>query len=644
MDSTDGSRDTRVPAAPRGRATIAARLRWSCLISSTLPLLIVGALLLWISWTTQKSNVYANQRELAARVSRNVSTYINRLARQLDTYALSVRPTSTSLAQWKLGAQDIATRNYPDMISLTLLDRNGAELLRVANLQLLADDQLRQRGDEPAIRRALREGAQTFSPISHGIGQTASFTITMPLPNDAGAVIGALEAQLSAEPIAEELRLATAGTSSRAYLVQPESGALILGDGAGGASSASLARLLQTRDGAAEYVGVGGQPVIGAIAPVSLSSGPGSSSVGWSVVVEQPASVGFANLRGQILILGLLIVLVGSLALLWAFRSAGQFLRPLAEVRAGAAAIGAGRLDYRIPVYGDDELGQVAITFNQMADHLQESLAEIEDQNERLRHGLTLARDIQVGLLPDRAPWPEDSIEVYARSIPAYEVGGDFYTYMALPNSRAAVAIGDISGKGVGAALLMALTASTVESQARQFDHPAAVLTALNQLLAPRMKANHMNAALLFAIFDPVERTLRVANAGMIAPVLVSPRGNRFIEIGGLPVGAFAGAVYQDEVVRLEPEDAVLLLSDGVVEAHDAQGNLFGFERLAETVTAAQPAGSVQALVEHVLDEVHAFMGATEQHDDITLVAIRMGALVERADGQREQAVDYATV
>lgn len=285
----------------------------------------------------------------------------------------------------------------------------------------------------------------------------------------------------------------------------------------------------------------------------------------------------------------------------------------------------------------------MARAFNQMAAHLQSSLAEIAKQNERLRRGLALARDIQIGLLPEAPPWRADTIAVAARSIPAYEVGGDFYTYVALSEGRAAIAIGDISGKGIGAALLMALTSSTVESQGRLLEHPATVLSALNQLLAPRLRANHMNAALLFAVFDPYRATVRMANAGMIAPMLISAKGNRFIDVGGLPLGTMSGARYHEQEITIETGDMLLLVSDGVVEAHDPQGDLLGFERLEEIVGAAQP-GDVQALVELVLKHVQEHIDTAEQHDDITIVAIRPHVLSVNSSTDQEQAIDYAII
>ncbi|MBC8074492.1 MAG: PP2C family protein-serine/threonine phosphatase, partial [Chloroflexales bacterium] len=306
-------------------------------------------------------------------------------------------------------------------------------------------------------------------------------------------------------------------------------------------------------------------------------------------------------------------------AALWQAR---RLIRPLRALGAGANTLGSGHLEHRIVVEGNDELSDVAQTFNQMAAHLQQSRSEIERQNERLRHGLVLARDIQVGLLPTAAPWNANTLSVYARSLPAYEVGGDFYSYLALSQGRAAIAIGDISGKGVGAALLMALTSSLVESHARQSESPAQVLAALNAALTPRLKANRMNAALLYAVLDPASRQLTVANAGMIAPILLGGQGVRMLDIGGLPIGALAGATYRDHTLTLDPGETLLFVSDGVVEAHNAAGELWGFERLEGLLQRVESARDTHQIVTAILDAVHAWMGDTEQHDDITLVAV----------------------
>jgi serine phosphatase RsbU (regulator of sigma subunit) len=610
------------------------------LISSTVPLLLVGALLIYINTLAQQRSVYSDQVDLANRVERDISRYVDDLHTQLERFALKVRPTTTQEQLTSL-AKDLVDRNYPNIIQLSVLDRTGQERLRMLKLLTVADSDLINRGSEGSVLLAL-QGKTTYAPILRGQDGVHSFVLTLPLRNDSNTVVGVVRAELNGEPIAQELLVAIANSKSYPYLVEATAGAVLLEDGKPNFTPPrEIQRLLISPNGTAQYAGARGQDVIGALVPVVVNNGQDVTS--WSVVVEQPSATAFASVRSSVLLLGLLVILVGALALLIAFRQARRFLGPLKALRTGAMALGAGQLTYRIESLGDDEMGDLAQTFNQMAEHLQESLNEIEQRNERLRRAMALARDIQIGLLPDRPPWNGDEIAVYARSIPAYEVGGDFYSYLAMSEGRAAIAIGDISGKGVGAALLMALTSSAVESQGRQVEHPAQVLTALNNLLAPRLRANHMNAALLFVVIDPRERTLRVANAGMIAPVLVTAGGSHFVEVGGLPLGSFVGAVYQEEVVSFAPGDSLLLLSDGVVEAHGLGGELFGFERLEATIAEARP-DDVRDMVELVLERVQKHMGDMEQHDDITIVAVRPAVAADTRVLDEEQTITYAAI
>jgi serine phosphatase RsbU (regulator of sigma subunit) len=630
-------------APPAGaRRSIATQLRWSYLISSTLPLLIVGALLLVINLNNQQQNVYGEQRASADRFASEISDYVDEMQAELVNFALLVRP-STPQEQLVQAAQELQTRQFQRLLDLAVLSDAGAERLRVFRNQVVPAGSLRDYGGDQAVQAALRFGRTSYTTIAAGDDSRPSFGMTLPIRNDAGAIIGALRAQISAEPIRQELRGDNTRSVRHAYLIALPGGNVLLDDGQPQFTPPTeIWRLLRADSGTAEYFGTRSQSVIGALTPVT--AGESALPTGWGVVVERESAEAFASVRRSALLLTSLVAVVGVLALAWAFRQTRQFLRPINALQAGAVALGDGHLDHRIAIVSRDELGEVAGAFNTMGEHLQRSLREIEDQNERLRHGLALARDIQVGLLPERPPWNGDSLAVYARSIPAYDVGGDFYTYLALPEGRAAIAIGDISGKGVGAALIMALTSSAVESHGRELEHPAEVLAALNTLLAPRLKANHMNAALLFAVFDPQAQTVRIANAGMIAPVVIAPGGSRLVEVGGLPLGTFAGAVYREEVVALGPGEALLLVSDGVVEAHSPAGELFGFERLEAAVDAVYATGDVRALVELVLERVHEHMADAEQHDDITVVAVRPPLAHEHAFADEERSLDYVAL
>ncbi len=139
--------------------------------------------------------------------------------------------------------------------------------------------------------------------------------------------------------------------------------------------------LLDSATDTATYVGARDQNVLGAVFPVA--SAAGGDTPDWAVVVEQPATIAFASVQRSVLLLTLLVIVAGMLALFWAFRQARRFLQPLSALREGAGALGSGHLDHRIAALGDDEMGDLARTFNQMAEHLQDSLAEIERRNER---------------------------------------------------------------------------------------------------------------------------------------------------------------------------------------------------------------------------------------------------------------------
>jgi serine phosphatase RsbU (regulator of sigma subunit) len=602
---------------------------------------VVGVLLLSLNFDAQQRSIYNEQQATSLRVARDVSRYVGELRSDLSSYSLQVR-SRVPRSQLIVLGQNLQTRNFPNLISLAVISRDGIERFRIVRLQAVPEADLLDRYQDPAVNSALRFGRISYSDIAFDGQGKASFLLTMPIRNDAGAVNGVLQAQISADPIIAELQAAANDTNSYAYLIGERANtALIESGGSDVPAPPQLTRLISTGSIVGEYIGLQSQLVVGARTPVIINNQ--GEQTGWQVIAEQPSADAFASVRRSVVLLTSLVVVVGLLALFWAFTQARRFLAPIEALRQGAAALGSGHLDHRVRDIADDELGEVAETFNQMATHLQESLAEIAEQNDRLRRGLALARDIQLGLLPDRPPWSGETIDVHAVSIPAYEVGGDFYTYLALSEGRGAIAIGDISGKGIGAALLMALTSSAVESQGRQIKHPAQVLGALNQLLAPRLKANHMNAALLFAVFDPSQAIVRVANAGMIAPILISQQGNQMIDIGGLPVGAFVGARYQEVEVPFTAGDTLLLLSDGVVEAHNPAGELFGFERLEQLVSGVSPRDA-RALVELVLTHVQKHMAGTEQHDDITIVAIRPQFAPVARQSQQEQAIDYAVI
>lgn len=606
----------------RRRLSITNRLRWSYLVSSTLPLILVGTLLIVVLFQVQQRNAFASQQAIADQIAGNIATFLYDLEQQLLRSGRDLRPQGTLTALE--GTARRLVNSSPDLRAITVLDETGAALTYATN------DLLNTQNVGPApISRRMVEGAIGVGQGGRTTIMTSSdgqpmFQVVLPVRDaSSGRIAGALAAEVSAARIGQILRLAVQGEGKTAYVVDPQRQVLLTDRTPGWGPPPDLSPLFQESRTVGEYAGGDGQLVVGArapVAPINASS--------WSVVVEQPSSEFFVEVYRSVALLGAVIALVGMLALGWALLQARRIVNPIRALTAGAEELAGGRLEHRIEVEPGDELGQLASTFNDMAERLQGSLREIERQNDHLRHGLALARDIQQGLMPSTPPWRSEMLSVYGRSLPASEIGGDFYSYMALSDGRAAVAIGDISGKGVAAALLMALTSSTLESQAHFIDHPAAMLSALHEALRPRLQANQMNAALLIAVFSADARSVTVANAGMIAPLLSrcapgQPNGLSFIDVGGLPIGTAIDAPYREVTVPLMPGDTLIFLSDGIVEAHNEAGELYGFERLEAAVARLPGDLGVIELVQRILDEVLGFAGKAEPHDDITIIATR---------------------
>lgn len=596
--------------------SISTRLRWSYLVSSALPLILVGTLLIVLNLNTQQRSVYTGQSGLATNVADTISAYIQGVEAQILRFGRTIR-TDVSHTLIDVALNSFMSSN-PDVRQLTILDNTGKLIDVYPHITLGTPLDTSAITDDPLVRSALRQGIGGRSDLYRLEGGETLLTIVIPMRNEIGAISGVISAQVRAARMAQILRGVDDGATRTAYLVSRTYEVMLTDGNLRWRRPPSLDTRFSNAISVTEYADGRGARVIGARAEIKPN--------GWWVIVEKASNEAFADTYRNVLLLGGLVTLVVVLAFGWALLQAGQLLRPLKALRAGAEAFGTGNLQYRITPAGSTELVQVAQTFNQMADQLQHSLSAIAQQNEHLRNGLLLARDIQMGLLPSQPPW-NSSLQVCARSIPAYEVGGDFYTYASLPAGQAAIAIGDISGKGVAAALLMALTSSMVETHARQNDHPADLLRSLNHLLSPRLRANRMNAALLCAIFDLDNYKVMIANAGMIAPLFIRPQPDggaevSLIDVSGFPLGSMPQAIYADTEIKLSPGDLLLFVSDGVVEAHDTSDELYGFERL-EALMATMLNYDPVTIVTTILKDIQAYIGNAEQHDDITIIVVR---------------------
>ena len=251
-------------------------------------------------------------------------------------------------------------------------------------------------------------------------------------------------------------------------------------------------------------------------------------------------------------------------------------------------------------------------------------------ERERLDQEMRVATLIQQQFLPRELPQlPQWQIAAYYG--PARAVGGDFYDFIEMRDGRIGIAVGDVTDKGVPAALVMARTHSILRAEAGRSDSPGEILARANALLEPEMPAR-MFVTCLFAILDPATGRIVMANAGHNLPYIRTDDGVIELRATGMPLGLMPGIRYEETEGVIAPGSNVLLYSDGLVEAHDSSQQMYGFPRLREEM-AVGDAGS--ELLDRLLDTLHAFTGPDwEQEDDITLVTLRRASGV--ADGAGE--------
>ncbi len=265
-------------------------------------------------------------------------------------------------------------------------------------------------------------------------------------------------------------------------------------------------------------------------------------------------------------------------------------------------------------------------------------------QRERLAQELRVARLIQQTLLPKALP-EIDGYEVSAHYQPAREVGGDFYDFLYFKDGRIGLVIGDVTDKGVPAALVMATTRTLLRAAAERLESPGRVLERVNDLLYPDIPAR-MFVTCLYALLDPATGQLRYANAGHDLPYCRRKEGVDELRATGMPLGLMPGMTYEEKEILLAPGETVLFHSDGLVEAHNPDGEMFGFPRL-QALMAEHPGGA--SLVTFLLGRLAEFAGpGWEQEDDVTFMTLQRQpdeAGSRSENGQRSQAAqDWQTI
>ncbi|OPX69537.1 MAG: osmolarity sensor protein [Methanoregulaceae archaeon PtaB.Bin056] len=509
------------------------------------------------------------------------------------------------------------------------------------------------------FRQAKETGAKTWSePYVDLLGHGLMMTCSIPVSDPKRGWFWVIGADVTIETINQNIIGTQVGDSGYAMLIDQHGNVITrpgLSSGdmrwdesfvtenlleSGNAGLVEVAREMTAgREGVARVSFEGGDRFI-AYAPVK--------SVNWSVGVVMPVDEVIAPaLSTRQIILGasfetashitrqqeqlrttftgiflILIVVVIVLSLVFS----RYLTRPLEDLKRGSEAFGKGDLDYRVEAHTGDEFEDLAVSFNRMAKDLKEHIRSLRlttAEKERIQKELEIARGIQQSFLPESAPHIP-GIDLEGVNLPAAEVGGDFYDFIPVGSTSWGLVIADVSGKGVPAALFMALSRTLIRASASRNPDPVASIREANRSIYLDSKTS-MFVTLFYAILDIRKKTITFVNAGHNPPLLLASgsEGITLLKARGIALGVIDEVDLEPVEVALSPGDVMVLYTDGVTEATNERDEEYGVERLSSLVTASTGL-SAKEIINAIVRDVTAFAGSRPQFDDITLMVLKV--------------------
>ncbi|MBZ0310195.1 MAG: SpoIIE family protein phosphatase, partial [Anaerolineae bacterium] len=256
----------------------------------------------------------------------------------------------------------------------------------------------------------------------------------------------------------------------------------------------------------------------------------------------------------------------------------------------------------------------------------------------QIEQELTIARGIQETLLPEKTP-DLPQLQVVVNSLSAQQVSGDYYQFLPLRDGKWLFAIGDVQGKGIPAALMMAVIMTALRDEAIRHNNPAELLQALNSRLLQRMVRNHMNTALMFAVFDPATGQFEIANGGMLQPYIRQADGDKFdfVQVGGYPLGVSGTMKYSSKTVAFNAGSVMIMLTDGVVEAQNRIGEFLGFEKVEALLDSFPKDIQPEEALNRILDAVKTHLEGQSPQDDTTIIIFRAQDVKETMSPQETE-------
>jgi sigma-B regulation protein RsbU (phosphoserine phosphatase) len=324
------------------------------------------------------------------------------------------------------------------------------------------------------------------------------------------------------------------------------------------------------------------------------------------------------------ILLGIVFVLVEAAALATGIVLTRRITRAVADLYRGTQYVQAMDFSHRVQIERRDQLGELAESFNKMTGSIAE-LIEEENKRRRLENEISIAREVQNQLFPSTLP-SVPGVEIEAICKAARSVSGDYYDFIQLSPTHIAIAIADISGKGISAALLMASLQAALRSQMLYEGSErlgmAELVSRLNKHLV-RNTGDDRFATFFIAVYDSATRTLRYTNAGHLPAFLICKSTSAQLDKGGMVLGVMEDYVYEEGSLTVGPDSLLIGYSDGLIEPENVYGEEFGIRRLQETAVRLQGAAPLM-VAESLMAAAEEWAGTPEQADDMTVIVARL--------------------
>ena len=303
--------------------------------------------------------------------------------------------------------------------------------------------------------------------------------------------------------------------------------------------------------------------------------------------------------------------------------------RPIRRVVKGMETVGGGDLEHKLERFSETEFDRMSGIFNKMTGSLKRMMLELAEtvrENERVRRELEIATEIQRSIFPEHPPEVE-GLEIEAQSVPAKEVGGDYYDFLSVPSrDQIGFIIADASGKGLPGTLYMTRSRSIFRVISSEEAHPGETLSRSNSYIAADASSGKgMFITVLYLLYDKKKKQMTCANAGHYPPLWFKAKERVFAEIttSGVPVGILSEQTYHEETIQLASQDLLVMYTDGVTEAKAENGSMFGVERLKQLVEQNSSLSAHDLFVK-IQAGIKEFIGQAPPFDDLTLIVVRV--------------------